>query len=275
MQAGSSKALRAAGVALVGLAVLLALLVALPEAPAHESATPVPMVSHTDASPSASPSPSESGSPSAGAGDQQAASGGAATYRSACSGCHGPKGEGREADGPSLKAAAFPDIVAEKVRVGGGGMPPFQGSLSPEQIDVVSTFVAREVADPAAREAQIGEGGEWYRLYCAGCHGATGRGGALSRTPNAPSFAGMPAANALAGMEIGPSSMPVFSSTLSERQKAAIALYVQELVEPASPGGNGLGFIGPVIEGAVAWFALVVLILIAVWLAWGKGGERA
>ena len=275
MERGSSKALRAAGVVSLGLAVLVAALAVLPASSAQESATPSPLAS-LSASPSSDPS-SPSASPSGSTSAQSAAAGqsGADTFATVCAGCHGAQGEGKGGDGPTLAAAAFSDIVAEKVTVGGGGMPAFEGSLAADQIQNVSEYVAQQLADPEARKAELGEGGEWYRLYCSGCHGATGRGGALSRTPNAPSFAGMPAANALAAMEIGPSAMPVFASTLDARQKAAITRYVQEIVTPASPGGNGLGFIGPVIEGAVAWFFLIVLILIAVWLAWGKGRERA
>ena len=83
----------------------------------------------------------------------------------------------------------------------------------------------------------------------------------------------MPAANALAAVIRGPGNMPVFTGTLDVRQQASVALYIQAtLVAPATPGGFGLGFIGPVVEGIVSWVALVALIFIAVWLAWRKGG---
>ena len=119
----------------------------------------------------------------------------------------------------------------------------------------------------------MGDGGVVYRLYCAGCHGATGRGGALVEGGNAPSLGGKPAANALAAMIAGPKNMPVFTGTLDVRQQAAVARYIHAtLVRPETPGGYGLGFFGPVAEGIVAWAGLAVLILIAVWLAWRKGG---
>jgi ubiquinol-cytochrome c reductase cytochrome c subunit len=269
------------GIVVAGLAAIVVALAVLPASFGHESATPSPLASVSTPSPDpssagASPTQSPSGpatpSPSV---SGAAADSGAALYKNYCSSCHGPSGQGIAGDGPTFAGAAFPGIVAEKVRVGGGGMPALGSVLSASQIQAVSTYVAQQLADSTAAQAKLGEGGEWYRLYCAGCHGATGRGGALSKRPNAVSFANMPAANALAAMEIGPSAMPVFASTLDPVQKAAITLYVQQLVTPDSPGGNGLGFIGPVVEGAVGWFFLVVLILIAVWLAWGKGRERA
>jgi ubiquinol-cytochrome c reductase cytochrome c subunit len=175
--------------------------------------------------------------------------------------------------GPSLRADAFDYIVAQKVDLGGQGMPPFGGLLAPGDIATVSAYVAQQIADPQARLATVAEGGVVYRLYCGGCHGAAGRGGAIGRGRNAPSYANRPAANALAAMLRGPYNMPVFSSTLSVRQQAAVARYVYALKAPASPGGYGLGYAGPVVEGAMAAAGMFVLVLIAVWLAAGKGGS--
>ena len=74
-------------------------------------------------------------------------------------------------------------------------------------------------------------------------------------------------------MIIGRSNMPVFAgTTLDVRQQAAVALYVETLEQPASPGGRGLGYVGPVAEGFASFVGLAVLLLIAGWLAWGKGG---
>ena len=248
----------------------LAVLVAPAQAPAHdgmESASPSPAVTEL-AQESESPSPAASPTEAPGAesdvpGDQ--------LFAANCAGCHGPRGEGRGEDGPSLKAAAFADIVEEKVRVGGGGMPAFGGSL-PSRIGEVSRYVAEEIADTDARLATVSEGGDSYRLYCAACHGATGRGGALSEG-NAPSFEDMPAANALAAMLIGPGQMPPFDEAFDTRKQAAVSRYVQVLVSPPSPGGDGLGFFGPVAEGFVALGALIVMVFVAGWLSMGKGDK--
>ena len=54
-------------------------------------------------------------------------------------------------------------------------------------------------------------------------------------------------------MIIGRSNMPDFAgTTLDVRQQAAVALYVELLQKPPSPGGWGLGYIGPVTEGLAA-----------------------
>jgi ubiquinol-cytochrome c reductase cytochrome c subunit len=156
------------------------------------------------------------------------------------------------------------------VTQGGISMPPFEGVLSDADVDAVAGFVAEELADPAAREAEVGPGGDTYRLYCAGCHSATGRGGALTEGNNAPDISRYPAAEALAAMILGRGNMPAFAgNTLDVRQQAAVALYVADVVvDPQSPGGRGLGYLGPVPEGAVGAVALLLLILLAVWLAW-------
>ena len=133
--------------------------------------------------------------------------------------------------------------------------------------------MATELSDPAARTAQVGEGGVIYRLYCAGCHSTTGAGGALTTT-NAPTFRGKPAANALAAMLSGPNQMPTFADTLDVRQQAAVSRYVQVLVEPPSPGGWGLGWVGPVSEGFAALATVGVIVLVAMLMSRGKDGSH-
>ena len=215
-------------------------------------------------SPSPSPAPSESAvaSPAAeSAGDP------AVVFAANCSGCHGSRGEG--GFGPSLAAAGFASLVAPMVAEGGIQMPAFGGQLSEAQIQGVAEHVAAQLADPASHEAESSDGGTIYRLYCAGCHSTTGRGGAMTRGRNAPNLALYPAAEALAAMILGRGNMPAFAgNTLDVRQQAAVGLYVEVLVDPPSPGGHGLGYLGPVTEGAVSALALLVLIFLAVWLAW-------
>jgi ubiquinol-cytochrome c reductase cytochrome c subunit len=229
------------------------------------SSSPAPISSVTAPSPGAA-SPSPAAAP---------AGSGAAIFAQNCSACHGPRGQGLIC--PSLTAAGFPDLVADMVRRGGRlgpglVMPPLQKTLSGAEISAVATYVSQELADPASRSANVADGGAIFRLYCSGCHGAIGRGGALARGKNAVTYAGRPAASALAAMIVGPLNMPVFTSTLSITQQAAVARYVQVLITPPSPGGNGLGFRGPVAEGFAMMLGLLALIVAAITLAWGKKG---
>ena len=149
-------------------------------------------------------------------------------------------------------------------------MPPFGGVLSSQDIDAVAEYVSQELADPASHQAQTPQGGELFRLYCSGCHSSTGSGGAMPVGRNAPNIRKYPPAEALAAMILGPGNMPALAGNAFDvRQQTSIALYVQVLApDPPSPGGRGLGYLGPVPEGAVGAVALFLLILVAVWLAW-------
>jgi ubiquinol-cytochrome c reductase cytochrome c subunit len=189
-------------------------------------------------------------------------------YAENCSGCHGANGEGYV--GPPLAPAGFASLVSGMVEQGGVKMPPFGAQLSPKEIDAIAQFVSQEIADPASHSAEAPAGGELFRLYCSGCHSSTGSGGAMPVGRNAPNIRKFPAAEALAAMIIGPGNMPALAGNAFDvRQQTSVALYVQVLApDPPSPGGAGIGFLGPVPEGAVGGVALLLLILVAVWLAW-------
>jgi len=219
------------------------------------------------ASSSAGPSASAEASPGANPVVEAAGDPAAEVFVENCSGCHGTSGEG--GFGPPLAAAGFASLVAPMVEEGGITMPAFGDQLSDAQIQGVAEYVAAHIADAAARTAVVADGGEIYRLYCAGCHSTTGRGGALTRGRNAPDISQYPAAEALAAMILGRTNMPAFAgNTLDVRQQAAVGLYVAVIIDPPSPGGHGLGYLGPVTEGAVSALALLILIFLAVWLAW-------
>jgi quinol---cytochrome-c reductase cytochrome c subunit len=192
---------------------------------------------------------------------------GGRVYAENCSGCHGARGEGLV--GPPLAAAAFASLVGPMVVEGGISMPAFAGVLSDADVDAVAGYVASELSDPDARTAEVAPGGDLFRLYCAGCHSAVGSGGAMPNLNNAPNIRQYPPAEALAAMILGRGNMPSFAgNTFSVRQQAAVALYVQVIDDPPSPGGHGLAYLGPVTEGAAGAVALLLLILISVWLAW-------
>lgn len=225
--------------------------------PQAASATPAGSGSFT---PAATPKPLASTTYAPGTGGR--------VFAENCSGCHGAKGEGYV--GPPLAPAGFASLVSGMVEQGGVNMPPFGGVLSSQDIDAVAEYVSQELADPASHQARTPQGGELFRLYCSGCHSSTGSGGAMPVGRNAPNIRKYPPAEALAAMILGPGNMPALAGNAFDvRQQTSIALYVQVLApDPPSPGGRGLGYLGPVPEGAVGAVALFLLILVAVWLAW-------
>jgi len=69
-------------------------------------------------------------------------------------------------------------------------------------------------------------------------------------------------------MITGPQAMPVFNdSTITPEEKRSMIAYITSVREQQDPGGFGLGRIGPVTEGLVAWIAgLSALALAAIWI---------
>lgn len=79
--------------------------------------------------------------PEAAKGDPTA---GRAVFQENCTGCHGANALGGNG-GPSLADVNDAGRVQAQVRNGGGGMPAFRGTLTPQQIADVSAYVATQV----------------------------------------------------------------------------------------------------------------------------------
>jgi len=117
-------------------------------------------------------------------------------------------------------------------------------------------------------DSQLAEGGELFRLNCAGCHGATGKGAPLSAGKSAPGLRNASDQQIYTAMLTGPGNMPVFSDNqLTPDQKKAILSYIQTLKASKDPGGNGLDRIGPVSEGLVVWIlGIGALMIVILWI---------
>jgi mono/diheme cytochrome c family protein len=86
----------------------------------------------------------ETGGASAAGGDPEA---GAVVFSENCSTCHGATGHGGNG-GPDLRTmplAQTEEGAIQQVTNGGGGMPPFGGTLSEEEIENVAAYVAQEI----------------------------------------------------------------------------------------------------------------------------------
>jgi len=179
-----------------------------------------------------------------------------------CATCHGEDAKGGDV-APSLVGvgAAMADFQLRTgrmpmadVRVQAVRKPsPF----TDEQIRVLVEYVASLGEGPAiptvnAAAGDVSRGGSIFRTNCAGCHGAAGRGEALSYGRNAPDlYLATPLVLAEA-VRTGPSQMPVFDQ-LTDQDVNDVAAFVMSLQKDPDPGGFGLGRLGPVPEGLVAW----------------------
>lgn len=187
-----------------------------------------------------------------GVGERNPPADGASLYQAECARCHGDEGDGDQ-EGPSLRGLPTGEEtipgVADLIRSGPGPMPAFS-KFTDAEVDEI----ARYVVEAFGTVGDVARGGELYRLNCAGCHGAAGRGGALIYSDgNAPNLEQFTDADVVWAIRGGPGTMPAFNvEALPDVATASIARYVAVLREPAQPGGVAIGPPGPVTEGLIA-----------------------
>jgi ubiquinol-cytochrome c reductase cytochrome c subunit len=188
-------------------------------------------------------------------------------YAQSCSDCHGADLRGLRGRGPSLRGVG---TAATDFYLSTGRMPLARPGIEPMRADPV--FGARDIRALIAYVAQRGGAGgpaipdvdpargdvaEGRRLFadgCSGCHQIMGRGGAAPGLV-APALTGVTPRQVGEAIRVGPYLMPRFSARqLDDRQVDSIARYVTDVVQdPPARGGWGIGHLGPVPEGAVAF----------------------
>lgn len=205
---------------------------------------------------------------------------GSALFRANCATCHGTGAEGR-GEVPSLIGVG---AAAVDFQVSTGRMPMQatgpQAIAKPPQFDAEQTaqlaaYVASLAPGPAIPGAEqvdpaLGDpanGMAMFRTNCAMCHGATGRGGALTEGKFAPSLDAATPTQIYEAMLSGPSNMPVFNdANLTPEEKRDVIAFLDEQ-KAGSPGGSDLGGTGPVSEGLWVWVVgMGLLIGSAVWI---------
>jgi quinol---cytochrome-c reductase cytochrome c subunit len=198
-----------------------------------------------------------------------------------CATCHGINAGGRN-NAPSLVGVG---AAAVDFQVGTGRMPLAQSGpqapkapvrLSEQDTAQLAAYIASigpgpAVPDAAAVDPASGDasrGSLIFRTNCAMCHGAAGKGGALTRGKYAPNLTGVSNTHIYEAMVTGPQSMPVFNDkTIDPQAKKDVIAFLNNVNETPNPGGLSLGRIGPVSEGLVAWLiGLGILLGFAVWL---------
>ncbi len=200
-----------------------------------------------------------------------------------CASCHGMNAEGTK-KAPTLIGVG---AAAVDFQVSSGRMPAADaGPQAPRKprpewaTDVVinqlaayvqslgggPTVPSAEQVDPA--KGDPAKGGELFRANCIQCHNFVGAGGALTYGKYAPSLNPATPTEIYEAMVTGPQAMPVFNdSTITPEQKRDMIAYITHVRSQVDPGGSGLGRIGPVTEGLVAWIAgISLLVLASIWI---------
>jgi ubiquinol-cytochrome c reductase cytochrome c subunit len=199
---------------------------------------------------------------------------GHALFLSSCASCHGMSAQGISGRAPSLHGVG---ALAADFYLQTGRMPlpspraqPLRASpaFPQDQIKALVAYVASFGGPPIpvvrAKRGSLPEGQRLFGLDCAGCHTIQGQGGIVTGAI-VPSLNQATPTQIAQAIRIGPYVMPRFGpGELSAAQVDSIARYVQSTQHPEDRGGWGIGRIGPIPEGMVAWLlAAAALLLIA------------
>ena len=209
---------------------------------------------------------------------------GAALYAANCASCHGTNGVGVAPPGRS-GAGDVPGMGPPLIGVGAraadfylrtGYMPLPKPDVQPSrrrvlfddrQIRALVRYVASfgggpPIPQPHPERGDPSEGMRLFADHCAGCHQIVARGGVVTGARVPPLTDASPVEIAEA-VRTGPYVMPAFRRTaISDAQLDSLIRYVDDTKHPSQAGGWGIGFIGPVPEGMVAWL-LAAAVLVA------------
>jgi ubiquinol-cytochrome c reductase cytochrome c subunit len=217
----------------------------------------------------------------AGAGDPALVQRGSDLYAQSCAGCHGEDLRGRKGQGPALRGVG---AAAVDFYLSTGRMPLADPTDEPVRAD--PAFSRRDIAALVAYVSGFGgpaipavdpdrgdvaRGKEAFTESCAGCHQVLGRGGIVTGA-FVPALTDATPRQLAEAVRVGPYLMPPFGERqIDQRELDDIAAYVRASRHPDDRGGWGIGNIGPVPEGMIAWLLAGVVLLGVVRLL----GERA
>jgi ubiquinol-cytochrome c reductase cytochrome c subunit len=202
-------------------------------------------------------------------------------FLTSCASCHGLNAQGGNQAPPLIgKGGAAVDF-----QVSTGRMPLQQqgpqaarkpARFSQEDIDRLAAYIQSLGGGPAVpserdldlADAKVSEGSGIFRANCASCHSFAGQGGALTRGKYAPNLTRATDRQIYEAMLTGPESMPRFGNgQITPDEKRSVIKFIRALDTESNPGGHGLGRLGPIPEGLVAFLiGLGVLVVMTLWI---------
>jgi ubiquinol-cytochrome c reductase cytochrome c subunit len=197
-----------------------------------------------------------------------------------CSSCHGYQARGIRGVAPSLRGVG---ALAADFYLSTGRMPlaaPEQEPVrkkpayTPRQIAALDAYIGSfggpAIPHVSLQGSSLSRGGALFMDDCSGCHQAAGAGGIVPGAFAPPLDKATPR-QIVEAARIGPYLMPRFGTKLlTDAELASIYRYVDNVRSAHNPGGWGIGHLGPVPEGMVAWFIAVPFVLLVARLI----GER-
>jgi ubiquinol-cytochrome c reductase cytochrome c subunit len=190
------------------------------------------------------------------------ATNGSDLYLQGCVTCHGREGIGT-VDGPPLRGVG---AAAAHLYLTTGYMPledpgdqpvrkdsPYTDAEINALVDYVASFGGPPVPRVHPERGSVGEGLRLFVDNCAACHQVVGAGGVVGGGVAPPLERATPTQIAEV-VRVGPYLMPKFTERqLDDQELDSIIRYVELTKQPDDRGGWGIGNLGPVPEGMVAW----------------------
>jgi len=211
---------------------------------------------------------------------------GARLFAEQCSSCHGLDGLGVDDRGPSLEhegeaAANFVlrtgrmPLAAPNLQARSGPVRYTEEEILALVAHVGSLGDGPDIPEVDTSTADVGNGGDLYRLNCAACHVASGAGAPIGGNRRAPNLMKATPTEIGEAILVGPGAMPVFDS-FSRTEINDIAAYIEHLQEQDTTAARRFGGAGPAAEGLAAWLlALLPLIAFTRWIGRPKLGRDA
>jgi len=215
---------------------------------------------------------------------------GAQLYAGNCATCHGIAGSGIEhrrpgaggllGEGPPLRGvgAMFADFYLRMgfMPLGNPHEEPEQSRVlfSDKEVRSLVSYVSslgpglpiphpgvKFVGDRLVGPGTVADGLYQFTLHCAGCHQIVARGGFVTGG-RVPPLQGLTATEIAEAVRIGPYLMRRFPpNQISNYELASIIKYVLSTRAPVNHGGWGIGNLGPIPEGMVAWWIGIPLLI--------------
>jgi ubiquinol-cytochrome c reductase cytochrome c subunit len=188
---------------------------------------------------------------------------GRALFEQGCATCHGDDARGIPGQGPDLhdagaQAADF-YLSTGRMPLAEPGDEPVRAEPAypaPERralIAYLASLGGPPVPSVAPERGSIADGQELFTSHCAGCHQVVGQGGVVPGAVAPPLQEATPVQIAEA-VRVGPNLMPAFPEREIDRdQLDSIVRYVLSTRTPPDRGGWGIGNLGPIPEGMIAW----------------------
>jgi ubiquinol-cytochrome c reductase cytochrome c subunit len=211
----------------------------------------------------------------------QPAAEGRVLFLQGCATCHGDDARGLPGQAPSLhgvgaRAADFylstgRMPLAEPRSTPVRAPPAFTAAERRALVAYVASLGGPGIPAVSPQRGSLSEGFQEFTSHCAGCHQAVAQGGVVPDDV-APSLQQATPRQIAEAIRVGPHLMPAFPERQIDRHELdSIVRYVLSTRSPPDRGGWGIGNLGPIPEGMVAWLLAGAAVLIVL----GLLGERS